>query len=282
MSQKADGLVPGASGAGSGKGTGPDEPTAGWAVVADRELRDLWLGGRGLVLLVAFAALLSVTFYLSATDQALNFLEQREAVNLTLQMTVAVGGLLALLAAADSVSGERDRGTLETLLLTPVSRRSLVVGKAVAALSLWIAAFAVAVPALWFLAGGVGLAGVAVLAGLVVGSLLSLFLVGYGLTISCLSGSSRFSLAVSLFGLLAIYAPSQLPTAAQRGWAGELLQRIDPIAACLHYLGAIVVNAHPPGRDADWLIGPVIAAVLAPAVALAVAGRLGLGRASQP
>ncbi len=62
--------------------------------------------------------LLSVTSYLVASNQALNFLEQRESVNLTLQMAVAVSGLMVLLIAGDGVSGERERETLETLLLT--------------------------------------------------------------------------------------------------------------------------------------------------------------------
>ncbi|MFL6105199.1 MAG: hypothetical protein ACJ74K_18180, partial [Actinomycetes bacterium] len=90
-----------------------------WMVVAERELRDLWLAGRGLPLLLAYSVLLSVTSYLVAANQALNFLEQREAVSLTLQVAVAVGALLVLLGAADSVSGERERGTLESLLLSP-------------------------------------------------------------------------------------------------------------------------------------------------------------------
>ena len=47
--------------------------------------------------LFAFSLLLSVITYLAATNSALNFLEQREAVNLTLQVAVAVGALLDLL-----------------------------------------------------------------------------------------------------------------------------------------------------------------------------------------
>ena len=62
----------------------------------------------------------------SRRTRALNFLEQRESVNLTLQVAIAVGALLALLAAADTVSGERERGTLETLLLAPVPRLQLL------------------------------------------------------------------------------------------------------------------------------------------------------------
>src|SRR6267142_6618239 len=100
-----------------------------WPVVAGQELRDLWLGGRALLLSLAFSVLLSVLAYLVATNSALNYLEQRESVNLTLQVAIAVGALLALLAAADTISGERERGTLETLLVTPISRAGLTGGK---------------------------------------------------------------------------------------------------------------------------------------------------------
>ena len=106
-------------------------------VVTAQELRDLWLGGRGLVLTFAFSLLLSVVAYLVATNRGLNFLEHRETVNLLLQVAIAVGALLALLTAADTISGERERGTLESLLLTPVSRLELTLGKLLGALSLW-------------------------------------------------------------------------------------------------------------------------------------------------
>src|SRR5438034_4952475 len=123
-----------------------------WAVVGEQETRDLWLGGRGLLLSLAFSLLLSVLSYLVATNKSLNFLEQRESVNLTLQVAIAVGALLALLAAADKVSGEREqRGTLETLLLAPIPRLQLTLGKLGAAFSLSVAAFAITIPYVWFL-----------------------------------------------------------------------------------------------------------------------------------
>jgi ABC-2 type transport system permease protein len=247
-----------------------------WMVVAERELRDLWLAGRGLPLLLAYSVLLSVTSYLVAANQALNFLEQREAVSLTLQVAVAVGALLVLLGAADSVSGERERGTLESLLLSPVPRRALIIGKGVAALSLWAAAWAVSVPYVWYLARGVGVVGVAVASGLIVGSLLALFLAGYGLLISTILSSNRLSLSVSLFALLALYAPTQMPTAVQNSWIGELLLRVDPFTAGLRSLGRLIINGHSPGQDAGWLIGPIVAAVVAASLALAAANRLTL------
>jgi ABC-2 type transport system permease protein len=235
-------------------------PKQAWRIVGGQELRDIWLGGRGLPLALAFSLLLSVVAYLVATNQALNFLEQRESVNLTLQVAIAVGALLALLTAADAVSGERERGTLETLLVTPVRRLHLTVGKLLAALSLWVVAFAITTPYVWFLGRGVGIVGDALVTGLVVGSLLAVFLASLGFLVSLFAASNRISLSLSLLLLLALFAPTQLPSGAQKGWAGDLLLRINPITAGEHYVGKIVVNGHSWTEDVSWLTSPLIAA----------------------
>jgi len=253
--------------------------THGWGIVGRQELRDLWLGGRGLLLVLAFSALLSVIAYLTATNRALNFLEQRESVNLTLQVAIAVGSLLALLAAADAVSGERERSTLESLLLTPVRRLDVVGGKLLAALSLWLAAFIVAIPYVWFLGRGIGLVGNALLVGFVVGTLLAVFLASFGIVVSVFARSNRVSLSLSLFLLLAVFAPTQLPSSAQKGWAGELLLRVNPVTAGEHYVGKILVDGHTWSEDLSWLVSPLIGAVVFAALAAVVGSRfLTLGR----
>jgi ABC-2 type transport system permease protein len=250
----------------------PPPATPGWPVVVGQELRDLWVGGRGLVLTIAFSVLLSLIAYLVATNTDLNFLEQREAVNLVLQVAIAVGSLLTLLGAADAVSGERERGTLENLLLTPVSRRGIGVGKLLAAVSLWLAAFVVSIPYLWYLGRGVDVVDEALLTGIVVGTLLAVFLASLGLLLSFFTASNRVSLAVGLFVLLALYAPTQLPTAARRGWAGDLLLRVNPLTAGEHYAGKILVDGHAWTEDISWLISPVLAVVVA-AAAIVLAER---------
>jgi len=256
----------------SGRQAGSDA-TRGWTVVTGQELRDLWLGGRGLLLAFAFSVLVSVMTYLSATNQGLNFLEQHEAVNLTLQVAVAVGGLLALLVAGDAISGERERGTLESLLLTPMPRRQLVAGKLLGALSFWFAALLITVPYVWFLGRGVGAVGDAVGTGFVVGTLLAVALTGLGIVISALARSNRVSLSVSLFVLLALFVPTQLPAGAKQGWAGELLQRVNPITAGEHYIAKVVIDQHDWGRDLSWLISPAAAAVGLTLIAIVVIPR---------
>ena len=70
---------------------------------------------------------------------------------------------------------------------------------------------------------------------------------------SSLADSNRISLSVSLFTLLALFAPTQLPAGAQHGWAGEALLRVNPVTAAEHYVGAVIVDQHGWTRDlAGW------------------------------
>jgi ABC-2 type transport system permease protein len=256
--------------------------TSGWAVVAGQELRDLWLGGRGLLLLFGFSVLVSAITYMGATSEGVNFLEQRETVNLTLQVAVVFGALLALIAAADSISGERERGTLENLLLTPIPRRDLLLGKLLAALSLWLTALIVAVPYLWFLGREVGAVDDALAVGLLVGSLVAISLAAFGGIASVLTSTNRLSLSVSLFVLLALFAPTLLPAGAKTGWAGELLLRVNPMTAAEHYMRNVVINQYDWTRELSWLVSPVAAGIALAIIAILIAPRFMSVRGGSP
>lgn len=123
-------------------------------------------------------------------------------------------------------------------------------------------AFVVAVPYIWFLGRGARIVGNALVTGFVVGTLLSLFLAALGLVVSLFAASNRVSLSLSLFALLALFAPTQLPSGAQRGWAGDLFLRVNPITAGAHYVGKIVVDGFAWTQDVVWLASPVAGAVV--------------------
>lgn len=236
---------------------------SGWLVVAGQEVQDLWKSGRGPLLLFCFSVLLSAVTYLASTNQALNFLERREAVNLLLQFAVAVGVLVTLIVSADGISGERERGTLESLLVTPVSRRGIIAGKLIAALSLWLAAFLVSVPYVWVLARAVGILSKALILGLVVGTIVAIGMASIGLLISAVCNSNKTSLAASAFLLLILFAPTQLPSGLPQGWFFDVLQLANPVASALSYLTTQLVQGAHWTEDLVYLVSPVITVVLA-------------------
>jgi ABC-2 type transport system permease protein len=248
-------------------GTGQDvrssEGQPGWLVVAEQECRDLWASGRGLILLFLFSVLVSAVAYLTSTNLALNFLEQRESVNLVLQFAVAVGVLATLVVSADGISGERERGTLETLLVTPVSRRSIIIGKLIAALTLWFATFLISIPYLWVLGRDVGILGPALALGFGVGTLLAVGLGSIGLLISAASNSNKTSVGASIFLLLILFAPTQLPSGLPQGWFFEALLRANRVASGLAYISSLLVEGHSWTQDLSYLITPLLTAIIA-------------------
>ena len=250
----------------------PPKPSGGWMVVAGQELRDVWLT-RGPMLVLVFSLLLSLLTYLAATNEELNIIDQKDTVNLVVQITLGVGVAASLLFSADAVSGERERETLESLLLTPVPRRQIALGKLFAAASVWPVMMIVAVPYVWVLKGGTGLFADAVLAGFVVGSLLTAAFGSLGLIVSIYSNSNRLSLALSFFVFVVLLAPTQLPLS---GWFGDLIVNINPVTAGSSFLDEVIAKEHGWGQESTLLIAPIAAALIATSLAFLIAGRLRL------
>ncbi len=265
--------------------TAPPEPTSqrsssaadgtvGWGVVAWQECRDLWLSGRASLLLLLFSGLLSAVTYLAATNRAMNFLEQREAVNLLVQFSVAVGVLVTLVVCADGISGERERGTLESLLVMPVSRRAIVAGKLAAGLSLWCGAFVVSTPYVWVLGRGLGIMAKSLILALVVGTVVAVGLAFVGMLISGVSNSNKASLAGSVFLLLILFAPTQLPSGLPQGWFFNVLLRLNLVTSALAYISAQLVEGDGWAENLSYLVSPLLTVVIAGGALILAAPRL--------
>jgi ABC-2 type transport system permease protein len=172
---------------------------------------------------------------------------------------------------ADGISGERERETLESLLVTPVSRRAILAGKLIAGLTLWLAAYVVSIPYLWLLARDVGIFSRAMTLGLLVGTLVALGLGCLGLLISAVSNSNKISLAISLFLLVILFAPTQLPSGLPAGWFFDVIERLNPVSSALAYIAGQLVQGSPWSEDMSFLVSPLLTVVLAGG-ALVIAG----------
>ena len=214
--------------------------------------------------------------YLTATNQELNIIDQKDTVNLVVKVTIWVGVAVVLLLSVDSISGERERGTLESLLLTPLGPRQIVAGKGLAALTVWPIILLAALPYVWVLRPGSGLFADALGAAIVVGSLLTVTFASLGVTVSALTNSNHQSLLLSFFIFLALVLPTQLPGGALKGWLGDIVNRANPLNAGSQFVDKVVVSNNAWASEAEWLISPFVAASAALLAATLVCGRLRL------
>lgn len=233
-----------------------------WWLVFTRELHELWVGGKAPVLLLMFSILLGGESYVIASNSELSLMPPKEMVYETLKTAIAVGLFIGLIIGADSISGERERSTLETLLLTPTSRRQIMVGKFLAALSPWPAALLITIPFMTVLGQGDEVVGQAIPWGIALGTVLAVAYTGIGMLVSFWSNTNRTSYFVSLGIYVLILVPAQLPGRAQTGAAGQFLQWVNPLAAAFHFLSKILVNNRTIDEFGSWLISPAVLAVL--------------------
>jgi ABC-type transport system involved in multi-copper enzyme maturation permease subunit len=134
--------------------------------LAGKELLARMRGPRTFVvatlLLLPLAAVAAGLYTMIASTTASDGLTTTPVGKLFFAAVTAVElGLICLLApalTADLISGERERQTLDLLLVTPLSRRQIVIGKLVAALGSLLLLILLALPiqALAVLIGGVG------------------------------------------------------------------------------------------------------------------------------
>jgi ABC-2 type transport system permease protein len=232
-----------------------------WRVVFKQEVVELWVGGRALNLLILYSLLLGLMTFLLATNTELNLIPPKEMVFLTLMNTISFGVFIGMIVGADGISGERERGTLEVLLLTPASRRQLILGKLLASLTAWPAAFLISLPALLVVSQGDEVFGQAVFLGAIIGTALAIAFAGFGLLVSTWSNANKTSMFICLIVWLLLFMLTQLPGEVQKGDFGYFVQRLNPMQATSEFMEKVLVNHRTFWERDEYLRSSVIAVV---------------------
>ena len=212
------------------------------ALLARMEASELLLSPRGLGWLLAMAGVLSGFGLLLVGSTELSLLDNAQVVYDMLGIVTALGALLAVAAGTDAIAGERERGSLLPLLLSPLSRAGLLLGKMGGQAAAWGVMLAVAVPYLWavgstgqnMFAGGISL--------LLLGSPVVLGFGFLALGLGARLGSARGTLIVCLMALLLSASPLLLGPSMRQSAVGVAFDSINPFSAALNAYDAVVID----------------------------------------
>ena len=231
---------------------------ATWWLVFKREFRDLWIGGKALNFTMAYAVLLGGYAYWQANDSLVSLMPPKEMVYELLKVAMMVSVFMGLIIGADTLSGERERSTLEGLLLTPTSRLQIVVGKYLAAASTWPVALLITVPFTRVLSQGDEVFGQAALWGAIVGTVLAPAFTALGMFVSFWCSNNKNSMVVSLTLYLIFLLPTQLQGRAQGGLMGLFFQALNPMTGSRFFLAGILVNNRSVAEYSEYLVSSVV------------------------
>jgi ABC-2 type transport system permease protein len=244
--------------------------------IALKESKESLYAVRGSVWAVLSASVLSLMSYLLLTDQELSLLDQSEMLYIIASLTVGLGLLVSGILASDSVAGERERTTLEGLLLTPIGRGALMLGKIGAILASWLLVFVISTPYILVVGSGAGLSGEALLYTFLLGTLCIAGFTTLTVGISCLVGSGRSATLAAMAILIAMAAPTLLGTVLQNSWFGTIYNALSPFAQVRLSLDSVIVDKEGISIQLAHIVILVFFVILAGAFAMIAARRISL------
>jgi ABC-2 type transport system permease protein len=223
------------------------------------EIAGSFYSWRGSAWIIAASLIFSLVAYLLLTDKELSLLDQGEMLFTLGEVIIALGIAMSAVSASSAISSEIESGTLESLLLTPISHRQIAIQKMLSIVTVWAILYLVSIPYLIVVASGTNLALSAVLYVGLYGTLLVAAVSMISIVISWRLKSSKNSIMTMLMIVLILLAPSLFfGTSLKKTDFGLALENINPVSHAMNSLDSVLVDNEQTFLQQISHIWPVI------------------------
>lgn len=201
------------------------------------------VAARGSILLLIACVVLSVFSVLLVSNTELSLLDNAQAVYMMSGIIVALASLIAVIRGSDGFAGERERETLEPLMLTPATGHRMALAKLTGILFSWFILFILSIPYLW----AVGSTGQNLLRAIeylfTMGTLMVLIFGGLALALSAKARNFKSALSVGLAILLLAGSPVILGPSLRQSAVGRVIDLLNPFAGALNTLDSVIIDS---------------------------------------
>jgi ABC-type transport system involved in multi-copper enzyme maturation permease subunit len=224
------------------------------------EISGSFYSWRGSAWIIAASLIFSLVAYLLLTDKELSLLDQGEMLFTLAEVIIALGIAMSAVSASSAISSEIESGTLESLLLTPITHSQIAIQKMFSIVTTWAILYLVSIPYLIVVASGTNLALSAVLYVGLYGTLLVIAISMISIVISWRLKSSKNSIMMTLMIVLILLAPSLFfGTSLKKTDFGLALENINPVSQAMNSMDNILVDNEQTYLQQISHILPVIA-----------------------
>ena len=198
---------------------------------------------RTVVMFIFVCILMSVYSILLISNTEMSLLDNAHAVYMLTTLVLILSLLVILLLGSDGIAGERERRTLEALLLSPANGCSILASKLFAILFIWLILFGLSLPYLWAIAvDGQNLVP-SMIALLVTGTLCVTIVGGISLIISMKFKSVKGAVFISMIVFLLLASPAILGPSLRNNAIGRFVDAIDPIMGAINTLDSVIIDS---------------------------------------
>jgi len=211
--------------------------------LVEKECIEEIISPRGAALYLVGCGVLSVFSLLLVSNTELSLLDNAQAVYMMSSIIIAIALLIAVIRGSDGFAGERERETLEALLITPVSPAEVAIAKLMGLIFSWLVLFIISIPYLW----AVGSTGQNLNSALqylfISGTLLVVIFGGFTLAISARMRTFKGTMSIGLTAFLLSGSPILLGPSLRQSTVGRFIDLLNPFANALNMLDSVIVDS---------------------------------------
>lgn len=207
-----------------------------------KELRESLYESKGLWMIAAVSVILTALCILATTIREASAFSQTDVLQYAIKAVLFLTLMVCMVLGASSFVAEREENTLESLLLTPISKLQLTLSKYVGSLLIGFVLLLVSVPYILAISAGSGLTASALFISFFCGLLTLLAFTGIAVMLSVLLESTKASILTSVLILLVLTFPAFLKGILKLSAVGRFFLSIDPIACCFNLMEKMLVD----------------------------------------
>jgi ABC-2 type transport system permease protein len=207
-----------------------------------KEIKENILSFKGVLWMMMATIMFSSLTYSFITVKELSILAQASVISTFMQIVLGFGLLLTIIFAASSISNEKEQGTLESLMLTPLSKGKLIASKWMSVLAIWLTIALIATPYVMTLAGGTSLHAVVLLFLFGFATLFTASFAAFALAISSLLHSSKNAIMIAVAVFLIFALPAFLATTMKKSGFGKIIDSISPLSGAKTIMKDMFIN----------------------------------------
>jgi ABC-2 type transport system permease protein len=194
----------------------------------------LWLFGVSLIFTGMSISFISV--------KELGLMAQSEILVTMTKIVIGVALLIAIILSSVSLSNEREQSTLESLLLTPVTNKDIILAKIFAILAIWVMIYLVSVPYLIVLGYGTQLVVTNIVLVFVLGTIIVAIFSMIAISLSIVIRSSKNAMILSILIFIVTASPLLLSTTMKKSGFGRVFDMISPISNVLNLSKEVLIR----------------------------------------
>lgn len=222
-----------------------------------KEFHESLYDSKGLWMVVAVSGILTALCILVMTIKEGSVLAQNDILQYAIKAVLFLTLTVSMVLGASSMIAEREENTLESLLLTPISKKNIAFAKYLGVILIGAILYIASVPYLAAIGLGSGIGIQAVFITFFGGFLLLFAFVAISMILSILMKSSKASVLTSILIMIILTLPAMIQGIFKLSAVGLFILKIDPVACCFNMMTRMLTD-----RASFWTLGNYILPLL--------------------